>query len=112
MTDEMKIEGEEVCDENGVCYAYSGATGTSLVPYSGESPIYYQVLFSDGNKTSSKTEVLLFVGTDGGAPPSEKEELPLMIIGVGAVVLAAISGFVMWARRPAEGSWDEAEVWD
>ena len=33
-------------------------------------------------------------------------------VGVGAVVLAAISGFVMWARRPAEGSWDEAEVWE
>ena len=41
----MKIEGEEVCDENGVCYAYSGATGTSLIPYSGDSEIYYQVIF-------------------------------------------------------------------
>ncbi len=104
MTDEMKIEGEEVCDEEtGICYAYSGATGTSLIPYSGENPIYYQVLFVDGNKTSSKTEVIQFVGADGGAPPSEKEELPIMIIGVGAVVLAAISGFIIWARRPASG---------
>ena len=39
ITDEMKIEGEEVCDEEtGICYAYSGATGTSLIPYSGDSP--------------------------------------------------------------------------
>jgi hypothetical protein len=104
MTDEMKIEGEEVCDEEtGICYAYSGATGTSLIPYSGESPIYYQVLFVDGNKTSSKTEVIQFVGADGGAPPSEQKELPIMLIGVGTIVLALVAGFVIWARRPASG---------
>ncbi len=112
MTDEMKIEGEEVCDENGVCYAYSGATGTSLIPYSGDNEIYYQVIFSDGNKTSSRTDVLQFVGSDGGTPPSEERDLPIMMIAVGALVLGAVAGFVMWARRPAEGSWDDAEIWD
>ena len=85
MTDEMKIDGEEVCDENGVCYAYSGATGTSLIPYSGDSEIYYQVIFSDGNKTSSRTDVLVFVGADGGTPPSEGGDLPIMMIGIGTV---------------------------
>tara|TARA_B100000424_G_C22927500_1_gene493423 strand:- start:572 stop:2053 length:1482 start_codon:yes stop_codon:yes gene_type:complete len=103
MTDEMKIEGEEVCDENGVCYAYSGATGTSLIPYSGDSEIYYQVIFSDGNKTSSRTDVLVFVGADGGTPPSEGGDLPIMMIGIGTLVLAALSGFVYWARKPASG---------
>ena len=103
MTDEMKIEGEEVCDENGVCYAYSGATGTSLIPYSGDSEIYYQVIFSDGNKTSSRTDVLVFVGADGGTPPSEGGDLPIMMIGIGALVLAALSEFVYWARKPASG---------
>ena len=103
MTDEMKIEGEEVCDENGVCYAYSGATGTSLIPYSGDSEIYYQVIFSDGNKTSSRTDVLVFVGADGGTPPSEGGDLPIMLIGIGALVLVALSGFVYWARKPASG---------
>jgi len=99
----MKIEGEEVCDENGVCYAYSGATGTSLIPYAGDSPIYYQVLFSDGNKTSSKTDVIQFIGADGGTPPAQEVELPILLIGVGMLVLAVIAGFVMWARRPASG---------
>ena len=103
MTDEMKIEGEEVCDENGVCYAYSGATGTSVIPYSGDSQIYYQVIFSDGNKTSSRTDVLIFVGADGGTPPSEGGELPFTLIGIGVLVLAALSGFVYWARKPASG---------
>ena len=103
MTDEMKIEGEEVCDENGVCYAYSGATGTSLIPYSGDSEIYYQVIFSDGNKTSSRTDVLVFVGADGGTPPSEGGDLPIMMIGIGTLFLAALSGFVYWARKPASG---------
>ena len=103
MTDEMKIEGEEVCDENGVCYAYSGATGTSVIPYSGDSQIYYQVIFSDGNKTSSRTDVLIFVGADGGTPPSEGGDLPFTLIGIGTLVLAALSGFVYWARKPASG---------
>jgi hypothetical protein len=35
-----------------------------------------------------------------------------MIIAAGTLVMVAIVGFVMWARRPAEGSWDDAEVWD
>ena len=103
MTDEMKIEGEEVCDENGVCYAYSGATGTSVIPYSGDSPIYYQILFSDGNKTSSKTEVLQFVGTDGGAPPADGGELPVLMIGIGAVFMVLMAAFVVWARSPSSG---------
>ena len=104
MTDVMKIEGEEVCDEEtGICYAYAGATGTSVIPYSGDSPIYYQVLFVDGNKTSSKTEVMQFIGADGGSPPAQEVELPLLLIGGGIGLLAAISGFVMWARRPSTG---------
>ena len=102
ITDEMKIEGEEVCDEEtGICYAYAGATGTSVLPYSEESPIFYQILFVDGNKTSSKTEVLQFVGADGGAPPAEEKELPVLMIGIGAVFMTLIAGFVVWARRPS-----------
>lgn len=104
ITDEMKIEGEEVCDEEtGICYAYSDATGTSLIPYSGEDPIFYQVLFVDGNKTSSKTEVIQFVGTDGGTPPSSEKELPIFLIGGGVALIAAIAGFISWARRPSSG---------
>jgi len=101
-TDEMKIEGEEVCDEEtGICYAYSGATGTSVLPYSGESPIYYQILFVDGNKTSSKTDVMLFVGSDGGAPPSDEVGINYVVIASGTGGLGALAGFVYWARRPA-----------
>jgi hypothetical protein len=104
ITDEMKIEGEEICDEEtGICYAYSGATGTSMIPYSEDNPIYYQILFVDGNKTSSKTEVMQFVGSDGGAPPSTETELPIFLIGGGIALIAAIAGFVSWARRPSSG---------
>jgi hypothetical protein len=104
ITDEMKIEGEEICDEEtGICYAYSGATGTSMIPYSEDNPIYYQILFVDGNKTSSKTEVMQFVGSDGGAPPPTETELPIFLIGGGIALIAAIAGFVSWARRPSSG---------
>ncbi len=101
-TDEMKIEGEEVCDEEtGICYAYAGATGTSVIPYSNDNPIYYQILFVDGNKTSSKTEVMQFVGSDGGSPPSQEEEFPIVLVGTGFLLLTAVAGFVIWARRPS-----------
>jgi len=104
ITDEMKIEGEEVCDEEtGICYAYADATGTSVIPYSEEKTIYYQVLFVDGNKTSSKTEVIQFIGADGGAPPAEENELPIMMMGIGALVIAVVTGFILWARRPSSG---------
>ena len=58
---------------------------------------------SDGNKTSDRTDVLIFVGADGGTPLSEERELPMTLIGIGALVLAALSGFVYWARKPASG---------
>ena len=103
MTDEMKIEGEEVCDENGVCYAYSGATGTSVIPYSGDSQIYYQVIFSDGNKTSSRTDVLILLAPTVVLLHLKVETYLVMLIGIGALVLAALSGFVYWARKPASG---------
>ena len=100
----MKIEGEEVCDEEtGICYAYSGATGTSVLPYSGDNEIYYQVLFVDGNKTSSKTEVIQFIGADGGAPPAEESELPIMMIGALVSTVCFVLVFIMWARRPSSG---------
>jgi len=100
----MKIEGEEVCDEEtGICYAYAGATGTSVLPYSEDNTIFYQILFVDGNKTSSKTEVIQFVGADGGAPPAEERELPVLMIGIGAIIIALIAGFVVWARKPSIG---------
>ena len=47
--------------------------------------------------------MLVFVGADGGTPPSEDGELPIMMIGIGALILAALSGFVYWARKPASG---------
>jgi hypothetical protein len=104
ITDEMKIEGEEVCDEEtGICYAYAGATGTSVIPYSEDEPIYYQILFVDGNKTSSKTEVMQFIGSDGGAPPATETEIPIFLIGGGILLIAAIAGFISWARRPSSG---------
>jgi hypothetical protein len=74
-----------------------------MIPYSEDNPIYYQILFVDGNKTSSKTEVIQFVGADGGAPPSAETELPIMLIGIGALVLAVVTGFIVWARRPSSG---------
>ena len=44
-----------------------------------------------------------FIGADGGAPPAQEAELPLLLIGGGIGLMAAIAGFVIWARRPSTG---------
>ena len=53
--------------------------------------------------TSSKSEVIQFIVADGGAPAAGESELPIMMIGVGALVLAVVTGFIVWARRPSSG---------
>ena len=99
---ELKIEGEEVCDDDGVCYAYADATGTATLPYQSDDDIYYQVLYVDGNGTSGRSDVQMFVGGDGGGRPVTDGALPwLLILGVATGVLLGGTLFVVWARRPA-----------
>ena len=43
------------------------------------------------------------MGADVGAPPAEEIELPIMMIGIGALVFTAVTGFIIWARRPSSG---------
>ncbi|HJP43621.1 MAG TPA: hypothetical protein QF608_01780 [Candidatus Poseidoniia archaeon] len=100
---ELKIEGEEVCDDDGVCYAYADATGTATLPYQSDDNIYYQVLYVDGNGTSGRSDVQMFVGSDGGGRPVVTDgALPWLLIS-GAATGGLLGGtlFVVWARRPA-----------
>ena len=73
--------------------------------------VWYRILLVDGKQGFAASDVKLFEGT-GTGKNEQKEGLPFLLIGVGAVVLGAIIGFVMWARRTTEGSWNETELWE
>lgn len=56
---ELTVTGEEVCDDEGVCYAYSDARATA--EYELDEPvgeIWYVVTYSDGLGAMGRTEVL------------------------------------------------------
>jgi cytochrome c-type biogenesis protein len=45
----MNISGEELCDESGVCYAYTDSTATAIIPLSPRATIYLLILAYDGS---------------------------------------------------------------
>ncbi|MDP7329488.1 MAG: hypothetical protein QF612_06585 [Candidatus Thalassarchaeaceae archaeon] len=104
--DAMEIKGDEICDENGVCYSYgnAAATATILVPEGKE--INYQVMFTDGAHISNNTDVQTFAGTSLDAMGDAGGNWVLWIAGGGGLFVMLILGFfVVWARMPYQGTW-------
>ena len=98
----MHIEGESVCDDDGVCYAYDDATGHATIPLNEGKPIWYRIIMVDGNHTHNTTEARLFSGT--GVSIEDDDDFPTMLVG-GAIAAVGLGGlFVVWARRPVEGA--------
>lgn len=90
---ELTISGEELCDEEtGVCYAYSDASGTAEIDYSG-GPLYAQVLIYDDESAQASSQVYSLVeassGTSdkGGANFAFSGSSTLLIIGIVLVIL-------------------------
>ena len=103
--DSMEVTGDEICDENGVCYSYGNAAAIATLPVNDGETIYYQVMFTDGAHISNTTAVKVFAGTspadwdDGG-------NWILWVAGGGGLFVMLILGFfVVWARMPYQGSW-------
>ena len=46
--EEMTVTGEEVCDDSGVCYAYSDSTATAVLPAENGETVYFLILMYDG----------------------------------------------------------------
>lgn len=79
---EMKLEGKELCDENGACYAYSAPNAKAEIKAKGKK-LYYMILAYDGNLTFAKSQIFefnVFI---------EKEKKSNNNIGI-AVILALI----------------------
>jgi len=100
----MDIEGEEICDENGVCYAYGNAAASTILPYQQGSSIYYQLMYTDGAQITGMSEVQLFQGTS--LDDKESSSWLFWLLGSGVlIVLASFGVFTYWARQPYEGTW-------
>jgi cytochrome c-type biogenesis protein len=94
---EMEILGEEICDENDVCYAYADSTGTASIPVKSGETIYYSLLIYDGVKVEGKTELTTFdVGgsTAAGGAGGLSLTAALMIIGL----IFLVFGFLYYLR--------------
>ena len=97
---ELKVTGEEVCDDEGLCYAYSDASATA--EYELEDPvdeIWYVVTYSDGLGAMGRTEVLFTevnaaVVADGGTSLGGSTYLVVLMI----VILAAL-GALLYMKR-------------
>ncbi len=86
---ELTITGEEVCDDSGVCYAYSDAMGSVEIDYSG-GPLFAQVLLYDDQFAQSSSEVYTLASMD-----STSKDKGAALIGMETGTLFLIIGIVM-----------------
>ena len=99
----LEVQGDEICDEQGVCYAYGDATGIGSIPAVDGKPLYYQLAFADGKQNYNTDDVRAFGG--GEAVIGGEAGLNYAILGAIAFVILAMGGFVIWARMPYTGSY-------
>ena len=102
---ELTLTGEEICDDQGVCYAYSEATGSAAIEYSG-GPLYAQVLLYDDQMAQSSSPVFSIVastasskGDSTGALPVIGGPVTLLVIGIVLVILGPALYFLSKKRE-------------
>ena len=104
--DSMEITGDEICDDEGVCYAYGNAAAIATLPVNEGETIYYQVMFTDGAHISNTTSVKVFAGTSPSDWSGAGAGWLLWIAGgAGFFAILTLGFFVVWARKPYEGTW-------
>ena len=99
----LEIQGSEICDEEGVCYAYGDATGIGSIPAVEGKAIYYQLAFADGKQNYNTHEVQSFAGGSIVAPAPAGFDYVLLVT-IGLIVLAC-GAFTIWARMPYTGTY-------
>ena len=90
----MTVDGVE-CDGD-ICTIGSGKS-FAVLNLDDSVNVEYSIVAYDGNWTKGSTDVT----TVSAMSPEEAEGLPLLLIGAGVLLLAAVAGFVYWARRPS-----------
>lgn len=94
----MQIDGEELCDESGACYAYTDSVGTASIPVKEGDTLYYMILIYDGDAVEGKSGMYTYKAKGGSAVAaggSISLAVVLMVIGV----LMLVSGFFFIMRE-------------
>ena len=99
----LEIQGSEICDEEGVCYAYGDATGIGSIPVEEGKAIFYQLVFADGKQNYNTHEVQSFAGGSIVAPVSGGFDYVLSV--VISLIILACGAFTIWARMPYTGTY-------
>lgn len=105
MSKEMTVSGSEICDDEGVCYAYGDAVGDAAIEVPEGLPLFYQVAFVDGQNNYNQSTVVAFAG---GEPIVAVDEGGISLLVWSTMIfiaLLSISGFTIWARQPYAGSY-------
>lgn len=105
MSQEMTVSGTEICDEEGVCYAYGDAVGDAAIEVQEGLPLFYQVAFVDGQNNYNQSDVVAFAGGEPIVPIDEGGISLLVWSAMIFIALLSISGFTIWARQPYAGSY-------
>ena len=97
---ELGVSGEEVCDDEGVCYAYTDAAATGSMDL--EAPVddvWYVITYSDGLGAMGRTEVLY---TEVNAAMAADSDVSLsgsiIVAGIMVVLLVAL-GVLLYMKR-------------
>ena len=102
---ELEITGEEICDDQGTCYAYSEPIGTVDIEYD-EGPLYVQVLSYDDEFAQSSSGVFSLVEAESSVEEKSSAGIPtvsfmsvLMVLGVLMIVGGPVLYFVSRKRK-------------
>lgn len=99
----LEIQGSEICDDEGVCYAYGDATGIGSIPAVEGKAIFYQLAFADGKQNYNTHEVQAFAGGSIVAPAAMG--INFVLIGAISLIVLACGAFTIWARMPYTGTY-------
>ena len=119
---EMELSGKEVCDDNGICFAYADTTASAVIPVDKGETVYYMILAYDGAGVESgglgaqgKTEIYNYTTAGGG---SKKADGLSSMGTVGAVLGVLVVLFILfilfknkdrWVKKGNKGSKPDTE---
>ncbi len=97
---ELFVSGDEVCDDEGVCYAYSNAVAAASIDL--DEPVddvWYVVTYSDGLGAMGRTEVLYTeVNAAVAAGGDVSVSGGIIVAGIMVVLLVAL-GVLLYMKR-------------
>jgi hypothetical protein len=105
--EEMVISGEEICDDNGVCYAYADSTGSAVLQNASGEFVYFIIIAYDGSGVDSgglgaqgKSE-MFYYSYKGGANKDKGISISsgLIVLLVVVVLILVILAYLIFVKK-------------